>query len=345
MPVSRLKRAARKQKGKKRLTAEIFFSYIIPTIGRSSLAIAVNSVLSQDFSQADFEIIIVNDSGVQLQQADWHDSPRVRIINTNKCERSLARNSGAAVARGRYLGFLDDDDWLLPGALDAFWNLANHDPNAAWLYGGIQIVDEQNQVLAEINSKLSGNCFAPILGGAWAPIQASLIKSQAFFEIGGFNPLICGTEDEDLCRRTAYCRGFANTANVVACLFRGQTWNTSTNYLRAPDDTKYSRDLILSKPRVFQRLRASAHSSYARGRVLRVYMSTVAWNLKKKRFFTSLSRLLYCLAFFALSIKDLFSRDFWAGLTADHVPESLHFVMKNYDRKTHFRELDLNSNG
>ena len=327
------------------MSSEIFFSYIIPTIGRSSLAIAINSVLSQDFSQAEFEIIVVNDSGVPLQQADWHDSPRVRIINTNKCERSFARNSGAAVARGRYLGFLDDDDWILPGALEAFWNLANRNSNAAWLYGGIQIVDEQHQVLAEINSNLSGNCFAPIMGGVWAPIQASLIKSQAFFEIGGFNPLICGTEDEDLCRRTAYYGEFANTPNVVACLFRGQTWNTSTNYLRAPDDTKYSRDLILSKPGVFQRLSASAHSSYARGRVLRVYFSTVTWNLKKKRFLTILSRLLYSLAFFALSIKYLAAREFWAGLRADHVPESLHFIMKNYDRKTHFRELDLNSNG
>jgi glycosyltransferase involved in cell wall biosynthesis len=325
------------------LTSEIFFSYIIPTIGRPSLEIAVNSVLSQEFSEADFEVIIVNDSGAQLQKADWHDSPRVKIINTNQCERSLARNSGAAVARGRYLAFLDDDDWILPHALDAFWHLANRYPNAAWLYGGIQIVDEQHQVLSEINSKLSGNCFAPLMGGAWAPIQASLIKSQAFFEIGGFNPFICGTEDEDLCRRTAYYGEFANTQNVVACLFRGQTWNTSTNYLRAPEDTKYSRDLILSKPSVFQRLWKSAKSGYWHGRILRVYLSTVTWNLKKKRFFTALSRFLYSFAFFALSIKYLFSREYWAGLRADHVPETLHFVMKDYDRKTRYAEVDLNS--
>jgi len=325
------------------LNSEILFSYIIPTIGRSSLEIAANSVLSQDFSQADFEVIVVNDSGVPLQKADWHDSPRVKIMNTNRCERSLARNSGAAVARGRYLAFLDDDDWILPGALDAFWELANRYPSAVWLYGGIQILDEQNHVLAEINSNLSGNCFAHIMGGAWAPIQASLIKSQAFFEIGGFNPFICGTEDEDLCRRTAYYGEFANTPNVVACLFRGPTWKTSTNYLRAPEDTKYSRDLILSKPGVFQRLRASASSSYTWGRVLRVYVSTLTWNLKKKRFFTALSRFLYSLTLLGLSITQLFSREYWAGLRADHVPESLHFVMKNYDRKTHFRADDLNS--
>ena len=139
------------------MNTDIFFSYIIPTIGRKSLEVAIQSVLTQDFSHADFEVIVVNDSGSPLPNAAWHASPRVQIINTNKCERSFARNSGAAVAKGQYLAFLDDDDWILPGALEAFWNLANRYPNAAWLYGGIRIVDEHTKVLAAINSQLSGN--------------------------------------------------------------------------------------------------------------------------------------------------------------------------------------------
>jgi len=325
------------------LNTELFFSYIIPTIGRKSLEIAAQSVLSQDFSHADFEIIVVNDSGSRLPSTAWHASPHVSIINTNKCERSFARNSGAAIAKGKYLAFLDDDDWILPGALHAFWQLANRHPNAAWLYGGIRIVDEHRMVLAEINSGLKGNCFAQIMGGAWAPIQASVIEARAFFQVGGFSPFICGTEDEDLCRRIAYHGDFANTPETVACLFRGQTWNTSTNYQRAPDDTKYSRDLILSKPGAFQHIRSSANSNYWSGRVLRVYLSTLIWNLKKKLFFTVFSRLLHSFAFFAFSLKYLFSGEFWEGLKADHVPETLHFVMKDYDRKNRYKEIDLNS--
>jgi hypothetical protein len=52
--------------------------------------------------------------------------------------------------------------------------------------------------LAELNSRIK-ETVSLRLGGAWAPIQASMIKSQAFFEVGGFNPKIIGTEDEDLC--------------------------------------------------------------------------------------------------------------------------------------------------
>lgn len=325
------------------MTSNILISYIIPTIGRSSLQVAVKSVLEQDFPQAEFEVIVVNDSGNPLLKEDWHASPYVRVINTHKSERSFARNSGAAVAQGMYIAFLDDDDWILPGALESFWQLANQYPKAAWLYGGIRIVDERGKALGEINSGLTGNCFSQIMGGAWAPLQASIIQSQVFFGVGGFNPLICGTEDEDLCRRIASRGDFANTPDVVACLYRGQTWSTSTNYQRAPEDTKYSRDLILSKPKTFQRLRSSVDSSYWSGRVLRVYLSTLVWNLRKKRFFTALSRLLYSSAFLGLSIKYLFSRDYWAGLRADHVPETLHFVMRDYDRQTHYAEIDLNS--
>lgn len=315
------------------MTSEVLFSYIIPSIGRESLDTAVKSVLDQEFSSADFEVVVVNDSGNLLPKADWQSSPRVNIINTNRSERSFARNSGAAIARGKYLAFLDDDDWILPGALDAFWRLVNQAPQAVWLYGGIRIVDEKIRTLAEINSGLSGNCFAQIMGGAWAPIQSSLIRTHTFFDIGGFNPFICGTEDEDLCRRASFHGNFANTLEVVACLFRGSTWNTSTNYLRGPEDVKYSRNLILSKPGAFQRLRKSVTSSYWSGRVLRVYLSTIVWNIKKKLLFTSLSRVFYSVLFLTLSFKYLFSRSYWSGLRADHVPETLHFVMMASERK------------
>jgi glycosyltransferase involved in cell wall biosynthesis len=313
------------------LNPETFFSYIIPTIGRKSLKTAVQSVLSQEFSQVDFEVIVVNDSGKPLPNAEWQNSPRVRIITTNRSERSFARNSGAATARGKYLAFLDDDDWILPGALESFWNLANAYPNAAWLYGGIRVVDERDTILAEINSGLSGNCFAQIMGGAWAPIQASIMRASAFFEIGGFNPLICGTEDEDLCRRTAYHGEFANTQEIVACLFRGQSWDTSTNYRRAPEDVKYSRDLILARSGTFRRLMTSADSNFWYGRILRIYLSTISWNVKRKRYFTALSRLMHSLLAGLLSVHRFGSRDYQAGLLAHHAPNTLHFVMKQHN--------------
>jgi len=95
---------------------------------------------------------------------------------------------------------------------------------------------------------------------------------------------------------------------------------------------KYSRDLILSKPGVLMRLIKSADSNYWHGRVLRVYISTISWNLKKKRLFTALSRVLSSLVILLLSINRIFSGQYWSGLRAHHVPETLHFVMQTYER-------------
>ena len=41
------------------------------------------------------------------------------VVNTHHSERSVARNTGAALSHGDYLHFLDDDDILLPGAYAA----------------------------------------------------------------------------------------------------------------------------------------------------------------------------------------------------------------------------------
>jgi glycosyltransferase involved in cell wall biosynthesis len=311
----------------------MFCSVIIPTVGRDSLARAVDSVLEQAFSRDDFEVIVVNDSARPLPAAEWQTSARVHVIQTNRRERSVARNTGAAIAQGEYLYFLDDDDWLLPGAFEQFWDLACRDGDAAWLYGGIRVVDESGKCLAEVNSGLSGQCFAQILGGAWAPIQASVVRTEVFFAVGGYNPLICGTEDLDLCLRVASRGTFANTSVAVACLLRGESWHTSTDYLRAPDDIRYSRDRVLSEPGALSRLLRSADTAYWHGRIVRVYLSTVLYNLRRRRPVRAISRGVSGTAWLVLAGRYTVSPPFWRGARAHHAPDTLHFVMEQQERE------------
>jgi len=311
----------------------MFCSVIIPTIGRDTVSRTVHSILDQNFVEGGIEIIIVNDSGQPLPKTEWQQLPEVRLITTNQRERCVARNTGAALAKGKYLCFLDDDDWLLPGAMNEFWQLAQQQPQAVWLYGGIRVVDEAGTVLAEVNSRLNGNCMAQIMGGAWAPIQASMMQTETFFAIGGFNPSIIGTEDLDLCRRFAFNGDFANTPTPMACLLRGSTWNTSTNYLLAPVDTLRSREDILAQSGAFTRMIVSSDSDYWYGRILRVYLSTVRYNLRQRKLFTAVSRGGFALASFVLAGKHSLARDFWQAVKADHPPNTLHFIIKEMEQE------------
>jgi hypothetical protein len=255
----------------------------------------------------------------------------VTVIDTNRRERSFARNCGAAVGQGEYFYFLDDDDWLLPGALASLWELSQRAPQAAWLYGGVRIVGEDERALAERNSRLEGNCLAQVMGGAWVPIQSSIVRTMDFIAVGGYSPSIRGTEDQDLCRRIAARGTFANTTSVIACLYRGESWQTSTDYGRATEDTRRSRDDVANQPGILRQMLTSASDSYWKGRIVHVYAGLALWHLRSHRRMRATSRALQAVIAALFSLSYTVRSDFWIGLRDAHVPGTLHFIQLEWE--------------
>jgi hypothetical protein len=303
----------------------MFCSTIIPTIGRRSLARAVDSILEQSFSADDFEVIVVNDSGQPLPYMDWQESPRVRIIHTNRRNRSVARNAGAAIAKGKYLHFLDDDDWILPGAFCSLWDLANISESSAWLYGGFRLVKTNGDLVAEICPTEAGNCSVQLLSFEWIPLQATLVESVAFFSVGGFaslESLLGGFEDIHLSRQIVQHHDVSRTADVVATIRVGVESST-TNYHNMFNQNRQSREKVLSEPGAFTRLRVSAEtskqaSSYWSGRIVYYYLASMLWNLRHRRPILAASRGVYSIASMAAAGRHVFSKSFWQGISKPH---------------------------
>jgi glycosyltransferase involved in cell wall biosynthesis len=299
----------------------MFLTTIIPTIGRKALQRAVHSVLEQDFPRDEHEIIVINDSGSQLPEASWQDLPNIRVINTNRVERCFARNVGAALARGRYLHFLDDDDWLLPGALEAFRQLSNSFQSSAWLYGGTVLFDREDKPVIHLIHDLAPNCFTQLMAGEWIPLQSSLISQDCFHSIGGFNPLIPGAEDIDLARRMALSFDFYVTDKLVAGVGMGPVGST-TNRGKARLDARQARELILHEPGVYGRLWNSAANEFWRGRIVRLYLTSSYWNLSQARVFTTVSRTFHGLWALLCSFSSLFTGDFWRAVRSSYESET-----------------------
>ena len=93
----------------------IFFSVIIPVYNRAHrLPYVLESLKNQTFQ--DFETIIVDDASTDnsYQVALDYDLPnKVVIGNEQNQERCVTRNKGVAIAKGKYICFLDSDDYHL----------------------------------------------------------------------------------------------------------------------------------------------------------------------------------------------------------------------------------------
>ncbi len=293
-----------------------FFSVIIPTIGRQKLARAAQSVLSQELPPDTLELIVVNDSGRPLPPAAWQKSEQAQIITTQRQERCVARNTGAAVAQGRYLLFLDDDDWLLPRALGRLLQTAAT-TKAEFIYGRTQLVDRKGNPLLILQPDIDSHCFTQLMSGEWIPLQSAIIRADAFAAVGGFNPLVIGGEDIDLLRRLAYRYRFTPVAGVIACVEMGRAGST-TNYAQGRQQARQAKDRLLDWPAAGKRLRQSAGSAYWRGRVVHLYLASAYLNLTRKRFFLFGSRMAQAVFHTATAVTSLLSPAFWQAVFTSH---------------------------
>ena len=81
----------------------------------------VDSLLDQDLPKEDYEIILVDDGSPDCcgEICDEYASKygNIRVIHRENGGLSAARNSGIEIAQGKYIQFVDSDDYLEPNVL------------------------------------------------------------------------------------------------------------------------------------------------------------------------------------------------------------------------------------
>jgi len=94
-------------------------SVIIPTYNRREYVQKAIESCFDDNDAVSIEVIVVDDGSTDDTRTFLRslDDPRVRPVFQENQGASAARNRGMEEARGRYIKFLDDDDYLHSGAL------------------------------------------------------------------------------------------------------------------------------------------------------------------------------------------------------------------------------------
>lgn len=112
------------QKGREK--AVPVFSVVVPVYNAERyLNKALQSILDQDFT--DFELILVNDGSTDesrtVLEAFSEKDARIKVLNNDvNCGAAEARNRGIEIAKGKYLCFVDADDYIETGFLQHFYD-------------------------------------------------------------------------------------------------------------------------------------------------------------------------------------------------------------------------------
>lgn len=102
-------------------------SIIVPVYNaRKTIARCIESIINQEFQ--DFELLLVNDGSKddsgQICDSYAAQDKRIRVIHKDNSGVSDSRNMALDLAKGKYIQFLDSDDWITTDATNLFFRAA-----------------------------------------------------------------------------------------------------------------------------------------------------------------------------------------------------------------------------
>jgi glycosyltransferase involved in cell wall biosynthesis len=167
-----------------------FISVVIPARNAAAyLPEAIASVRAQTF--LDYEIIVIDDGSTDGTSQIAAGFSGVRCLKQSNRGAAAARNAGIAMARGRYIAFLDADDLWLPDKLDkqAAWLAAN--PSVVWVYSDARVFDSATRrTICRIGDRLHlhrGEILRPLLLCSFIPLATVVVHRAALIDAGLFD--------------------------------------------------------------------------------------------------------------------------------------------------------------
>ncbi|MBF0585424.1 glycosyltransferase family 2 protein [Prosthecochloris sp. N3] len=173
-------------------------SVILPTFNRASkLRRAVDSVLAQSCSS--WELLVIDDGSTDntcsIVMPYVHRDSRIRYLAHSNRKAALSRNAGIQASMGRFVTFLDSDDYYLPDHLAERQAILERNPDIDLLSGGF-CGDEDFYVKdCRDTSKLIHISECILCGTLFG-------KREVFTELGGFCDLDYA-EDYDFWQRAS----------------------------------------------------------------------------------------------------------------------------------------------
>jgi glycosyltransferase involved in cell wall biosynthesis/SAM-dependent methyltransferase len=197
-------------------------SVLIRSMDRDTLAEALDSVALQTYPNV--EVIVANALGVGHRPLpEWCGRFPLRFLDSEQpLHRSVVANRLLLAARGEWLQFLDDDDWLDPDHIASVRNAVTLDDVAA--YASVRCVDDNREIL----DQQYDHGWDPILlrAGNYLPIHSVLFSRRAVEQGCRFDETLDIFEDWDFWLQVACLGSFRHTERFSAAyrIHQGSGW-------------------------------------------------------------------------------------------------------------------------
>lgn len=216
---------------------------------------AIESVLAQGFG--DFEVVVVDDCSTDagpdavLRMGD----PRIRLLKIEKNSGpSVARDIGIKASLSKLIAFSDADDEWKPTFLESCVRFLEAHPEAGLVATGYERWERGGRYSVVMNTSegIIENPFVMWGDSFFVWTSGILVRKEAYFTAGGFDPRLRWGEDVNLWIKIAmrypvgyipqalaiYHQEHPNRESARWFLGKPKPWFFSDEFMPVPDDFK-----------------------------------------------------------------------------------------------------------
>lgn len=134
----------------------MILSIIIPVYNTEKyVEKCIFSCVNQDLPKDEYEIIVVNDgtkdNSMTIVKRLAKCYSQIQIVSQENAGLSAARNNGINIARGKYIWFVDSDDWIEDNCLKRIVNRLENNVLDGLVHSGIRYIDDEHVLYIKEN--------------------------------------------------------------------------------------------------------------------------------------------------------------------------------------------------
>jgi glycosyltransferase involved in cell wall biosynthesis len=199
--------------------AQPFISIVTPTLNQGgTIEETIQSVAAQQYPS--FEHIVVDGGSTDATLDILARYPHLRWISEPDCGQSDAINKGIRMSGGDVLAYLNSDDVLRPGALQAVAEAFAANPQNGVVVGDCDLIDADSRIAGLFQARLRRRedllRYWEWGAGFCLPQPAVFVRRELFERAGGFREQLHLAMDYDMWLRLSAFSGFTVVAKTLA---------------------------------------------------------------------------------------------------------------------------------